>query len=106
MPNPPPEAELRAMLAEALAQYRAHPGEYLEGVVTGLMRMLDMEPDRSWCDDEAQERNARGRPATARVRDYLNGTKTAMAWADGGGGPPLSIVLTVEQDTDRPEPPR
>jgi hypothetical protein len=88
------------MLPEALAQYRAHPSEFLEGIIVGLMRMLDMQPERSWCDDEAQERNSRGHPAVARVREYLNGTGAAMAWATGDGSPPLSIVLTAGQESE------
>lgn len=53
----------------------------------------------------AQERNAGGRSAIARVRDYLNGSNAAMVWADGTGGPPLSIVLTVDQEPDGQELP-
>jgi len=105
MSSPPSSAQLQAMLAEALAQYRTRPTEFLEGLVIGLMRMLDLEPDRSWCDDDAQERNAGGRPATARVRDYLNGTKAAMAWAAGTSDPPLPIVLTAKQEPDGPQRP-
>jgi len=93
------------MLTEALAQYRAHPGEFLEGVVVGMMGMLDIDADRSWCDLPAQERNAGARSATARVRDYLNGTKAAMVWAAGTAEPLLSIVLTAEREPDGRERP-
>ncbi|HCU49587.1 MAG TPA: hypothetical protein DGG94_07280 [Micromonosporaceae bacterium] len=94
------------MLAEALAQYRAHPGDYLEGAVVGLMRSLELEADRSWCDDAAQNRNADGRPPQQRVRDYINGTKAALAWAMGtSASPPLSIVLTAPQGDQPASPP-
>ena len=104
MSSLPSRQQLQAMLSEALAQYRARPGEFLEGVVVGLMRALDMEPERSWCDDQAQERNARDRPAPARVRDYLNGTAAAMVWAFDGGQPPLSIVLTAGPESEEAGP--
>ena len=106
MSTPPSEPELDAMLAEALAQYHVHPSEYLEGTVAGLIGLLDVAPDRSWCDPDAQERNAAGRAPTSRVRDYLNGTKAAMEWAVGTGAAPVSVVLTERQEPDSQEPSR
>jgi hypothetical protein len=105
MSSPPSLSQQQAMLTEALAQYQARPGEYLEGVVAGLMRGLNLDQDFSWCDMSAQERNAGGRSAIARVRDYLNGSNAAMTWADGTGEPPLSIVLTADQEPDGQELP-
>lgn len=43
MSSPPSLSRQQAMLTEALAQYQARPGEYLEGVVAGLMRGLNLD---------------------------------------------------------------
>ncbi|WP_020521613.1 hypothetical protein [Catelliglobosispora koreensis] len=94
----PHEDEIQAMLTEALAQYRAHPDDYLEGLVLGLMRALNMDPDRSWYDDAAQNGNAETTPPAQRVRDYINGLKAAGAWALGTqDAPPVQEVLTAGQ---------
>ncbi len=105
-PSTPDEQQVKAMLAEARAQYRAHPDDYLEGVVLGLMRSLTIDPDRSWCDDAAQNRNAGARPPAQRVRDYINGLKAAGGWALGTqDAAPAQVVLTAAQppNSRRPE---
>lgn len=84
----PPGRQIEALLEEALAKYRAHPSDYLEGVVTGLMRMPAREPDSSWCDMVAQDRNAGSRPATTRLRDYLNGTSAPIQFVFAEDPPP------------------
>jgi hypothetical protein len=97
--QPPDHQQLLTLLHEAQAQYAAHPTDYLEGVVVSLMRALDMFPIRDWCDDERQARNAANRPPTDRVRDYLNGSRTALQWVDGViSDPPVSTVYTGKSD--------
>ena len=94
----PPDADvLRRYLVEARAQYEVHPSDYLEGVITGLLAVLDndasLEPVRRLDD---QHRHAAGRNPTDRMRDYYQGKIAVFTWALGDTtSPPVKIVMTA-----------